>query len=711
MFDSGKMLTLKQPSDNCSRKKAKSSLEKFFPVLHWLPKYPVREWLLGDIIAGISVGIIQMPQGLAYSLLAAVPPVFGLYSSFYPVLTYFLFGTSRHVSIGGFAVLCVMIGNVAEDMVPSNFFIEVDNITNETVINTEMRDRMRVDVVASLTLITGIIQVLLGLTQFGFVVNYLSGPLVCAYTTAAALHVTLSQLKYIFGVNVKRYSGPASFIFTFIDLCTSLAKTNIGTLVVSIVSFVVLIAAKRISATFSSRMPVPFPSEFVVLIISTAISAGVNLNSQYNTDVVGAIQTGLKAPSFPRSDNIGTLVGSAFAIAVVGYGLSISLGKMFGMKHGYSVDSNQELIALGMSNLVGGFFQCYAISSSMSRSLILESTGGKSQVSGAISALVILIVLLKIGELFQQLPKAVLAAIVIVNLVGMYRQFGDTVTLWKTNKAELLVWVVTLLSTVLLNMDMGLVVSLGFSLLTVIFRTQLPHYSILGQVLHSDIYRDMEQHKEIEEIPGIKIFKSSTTLYFANSEQYVNALIKKTSIDVSKLIAAKRKATAKWEKKVNQLRDKSKKKEKKRDLKAKHGPLPAISTVKVNDFAVNVEPAVQLNCEYSNANTREDHSLTALGIKKPQIHSIILDLSTLNFVDSDSIKVLKNIFKDFGEIEINVYLACCQYIVIEQLEKGGFFGKEITKSHVFPSVHDAVVHCTTTSGTIAEVQKTSCGGL
>lgn len=203
-------------SCRCSSKKAKSHLYSFLPILKWLPRYPVKEYLLGDIVSGISTGVMQLPQGLAYALLAAVPPVFGLYSSFYPVFLYTFFGTSRHISIGTFAVISLMVGGVAVREAPDEMFnIMESNSTNSTDLleNYKARDAMRVKVAVAVTLLSGIIQLSLGLLRFGFVAIYLTEPLVRGFTTAAAVHVFTSQLKYLLGIKTKRYSGALSVVY------------------------------------------------------------------------------------------------------------------------------------------------------------------------------------------------------------------------------------------------------------------------------------------------------------------------------------------------------------------------------------------------------------------------------------------------------------------------------------------------------------------
>uniref|UniRef100_A0A673HGW5 Solute carrier family 26 member 6-like n=1 Tax=Sinocyclocheilus rhinocerous TaxID=307959 RepID=A0A673HGW5_9TELE len=658
----------------CTGPRFKSCFLSFVPLLAWLPRYPFRENAIGDLISGISVGIMHLPQGMAYALLAAVPPVFGLYSSFYPILIYFIFGTSKHISVGTYAVMSVMIGSVTD--------------------------------------VCGF-DLLLGVVRFGFVVTYLSEPLVRAYTTAAAIHVIVSQLKYSFGINPQRYSGPLSLIYTVIEICALLGKTNIGTLVVSIVTILGLVAAKELSALAARKIPVPIPVELITIIVATVVSWQMDLKTEYGVEVVGEIPSGLQAPVAPAVSLLGSMVGDAFALAVVGYGIAISLGRIFALKYAYKVDSNQELIALGLSNSIGGLFNCFAISCSMSRSMVQVSTGGKSQVAGAISAVVILVILLKIGELFEELPKeyilyiCVLAAIIYVNLQGMMKQFGDICSLWRTNKVDMVVWVMTMILTVLFNPDLGLAASIAFSILTVVFRTQLPKYSILGQVPGTDIYRPVEDYHQVKEIPGIMIFRSSATLYFANAEMYIDALYEKTGVDVAKLLSHKKKLEAKRLRKEKKAAKKAKKEAKKRAKEA------AVKAAKEPQFSDTDESEEEPELSHAEANG----DVNKLSVKEPKDvatvevgpdpdttlpRAIILDLSPVNFLDTVGVKTLRNIYKDYGEAGVQVYLCGCQRGVVESMEKGDFFSETVTKSILFSSVHDAVLY--SQQGNSKEVQ-------
>uniref|UniRef100_A0A8C7VC73 Solute carrier family 26 member 5 n=1 Tax=Oncorhynchus mykiss TaxID=8022 RepID=A0A8C7VC73_ONCMY len=567
---------------------AKAIALSFLPILTWLPSYPVKEYLFGDLVSGLSTGVMQLPQGLAYAMLAAVPPVYGLYSSFYPVLLYTFFGTSRHISIGTFAVISLMIGGVVVREAPDSMFtIQALNgtATNTTVfIDTEARDARRVHVAVVLTTLVGVIQLVLGLLRFGFVAIYLTEPLVRGFTTAAAVHVFISQLKYLLGIQTPRFSGPLSALHSVMAVFSDITSTNVTTLIVGGVCMVVLYCVKDLNERFKKKLPVPIPGEIIVVMVSTGISYGLSLSENYQVDVVRTIPSGLLPPAIPDFSLLPNLVTDSIAIAVVGFSMGISLAKIFALKHGYSVDGNQELIALGLCNFVSSFFHTFAITCSMSRSLVQESTGGNTQIAGLLASMVVLLVVVAIGFVFQPLPQTALAAIIMVNLLGMFKQFRDIPALWRTSKIELAIWLVAFVASVLLGLDLGLLVALGFAILSVIYRTQSETC-------------DSASLFQAAECTGIKIFHSNSSIYFANSDLYLNALKEKV--------------------------------------------ISAAVCVSVCGIWKVISAAVCGNGQVAETHTESDSEETRFLEPLCPVHTLILDWTPVNFIDSVGAKAIK----------------------------------------------------------------------
>lgn len=533
-----------------------------------------------------------------------------------------------------------------------------------------------------LTTMVGIIQIVLGLLRFGFVAIYLTEPLVRGFTTAAAVHVVVSQLKYLLGVKTQRFSGPLSAIYSVKAVLSDITSTNITTLILGLVCLVFLYVIKDLNERFKKKLPIPIPGEIIVVIVSTGVSFGLSLSDNYKVDVVGNIPTGLLPPSAPQFSLLPNLVTDSFTIAIVGFSMGISLAKTFALKHNYSVDGNQELIALGLCNFISSFFQTFAITCSMSRSLVQESTGGKTQIAGLLASLVVLLVVVAIGFVFQPLPQTALAAIIMVNLLGMFKQFRDMPTLWRTSKIELAIWLVAFVASVLLGLDYGLLVAVTFAILTVIYRTQSPKSAVLGYVPGTGLYCDVDEYEEAAECEGIKIFHSNSSIYFANSDLYVNALKEKTGVNPEHLQAT-RKARRKQREKANGSQ--------KSPLKIRVDDKKQGVTHEVLSYNHTAEE--QRNGQLEDRHSESDSEEVVFFEPLSPVHSIILDWTPATFIDSVGAKAIKQVIKEYAAVDVRVVIAGCSRGLLSELDTLQFFSGFMTTEMMFPTVHDAVLHC------------------
>ncbi|XP_073475764.1 pendrin-like isoform X1 [Aquarana catesbeiana] len=669
-------------SCSCTPVTARHKLKKFFPVLNWLPKYRWKEWFVHDLVSGLCTGLVATLQGLAFALLTEVPVGYGLYSSFFPILTYFFLGTSRHIAVGPFPVICLMVGQVVLAMAPDEKYIITNSTdSNGTMIDFEARDAARVVISSTLSFLIGIIQLILGALQFGFVVRYLGDPLVRGFTTAAAVQVLISQIKLILNVPSKNYSGILSMVYTTMDIFANIGKTNFADLTAGLITLVLCLVVKDLNERYKHILRIPVPIEVIVAIVATGISYGVNLEENYNAAIVKNVPSGFIPPVAPDVSLFSQMLVPAFSIGILAYALAVSLGKVYAIKYNYEIDGNQEFIAFGVSNIFSGCFSCFCATTALSRSAVQESTGGKTQIAGLITAAIVMISLLSVGTYLEPLQKSVLAAIVVSNLKGMFWQVVDVPRLWRQSKWDTAIWLFTCFSSLLLDIDLGLLAGIIFGLFTIFLRVQYPSYSSLGNISGTDIYKDIEKYKNVEEPEGIKIVRFSSAIFYGNIDVLKDGVKSIVGFDAVRVFTKRTKA----QQKINKLL-------KKKKISANENGIGRDSSTDSEtdddlDDAENKETNdIKLHIDW---NTELPVSVS---VPVVTIHSLIFDFGQVIFLDVVAVDTLKGLYKEFQRIDVDVYIAGCEDKVFGQLESCGFFQDTIKPDICFLTIHDAVLH-------------------
>ncbi|XP_077909379.1 solute carrier family 26 member 10 isoform X7 [Ictidomys tridecemlineatus] len=498
----------RRPASACSRRGAWRLLQARLPPLRWLPLYRWRAWLLGDAVAGVTVGVVHVPQGMAFALLTSVPPVFGLYTSFFPVLIYSLLGTGRHLSTGTFAVLSLMTGSAVERLVPEPLSRNLSGIEKEQL------DAQRVGAAAAVAFGSGALMLGMFVLQLGVLSTFLSEPVVKALTSGAALHVLVSQLPSLLGLSLPRQIGCFSLFKTLAAVLTSLPRSSPAELTISALSLALLVPVKELNVRFRDRLPTPIPGEIVMVLLASVLCFTSSLDTKYNVQIVGLLPEGFPQPLLPSLAELPRILADSLPIALVTFAVSASLASMYADKYNYTIDPNQELLAHGVSNLISSFFSCFPNSASLATTSLLVDAGGNTQLAGLFSCIVVLLVLLWLGPFFYYLPKAVLACINISSMRQMFFQMQELPQLWHISRMDFAVWIVTWVAVVTLNVDLGLAVGVIFSMMTVVCRTQRVQCLALGLAEGTELYRPLRESHRLLQVPGLCILRYPTPLYF-----------------------------------------------------------------------------------------------------------------------------------------------------------------------------------------------------
>ncbi|NWU70089.1 S26A8 protein, partial [Pterocles burchelli] len=706
---------------------------KMFPVFSWLFSYQFGEWFLRDVHAGLSVGMVQIPQVLLGLWLTRLPlpNINSFLAAFSCSMTYVIFGTSRHISIGSFSILNVMATNILSTL---NFSTTLSFHGSQANFSdpTFMKDYMKVlTLSASVTLLTGTLQLLLACSCLGFVTTYVPKTLIDAYLTAAALHVIVSQLTFIFDIMIVFHRGPMSIFYNLFHFLVALPKANATGILLFLLGMAALQASKSIRIIYK-RSPVAFPMELVLIITVTVISNLIRFHAESSSAVVSMIPERFLPPTPPVLSNLREIILHAFPLAIVSYFLLVFVGERCAARHNYDIASNQDLIAVGLCNICSSFFKSFVVSCTISGTVIQEKTGGKTQLAAAIGASVMLGIALTLGRFFHTIPNCILAAIVVFNVLPFLEKFLDVPILWKRDKYHFVIWVVTFAGVLCLGLDVGLAIAMAFTFFIITVRSHRMKMVVLGQIPNTNIYRSLSAYRAAKEIEGIKIFQCCSSISFANMNCFKNYLLHKMDMKTLPLDESEMRAFISHSLSDTAVERKDLRcscvcdppqppplipyteKLVKRQHAGSGSSSSSLKLVRWSKCGDNLssrtllvgavqDPSYALRAEKNEGGGRRacpspgsaiDNSSVQFEQPVPlphPVHTIILDFSMVQFVDAIGLELLRQIIHMFHNIGITVLIAACHSSVITDFEKSDFFDSCVTKERFFLSLHDAVL--------------------
>jgi SulP family sulfate permease len=486
-------------------------LQQYVPILAWLPNYDRADGI-GDLMAGVIVAIMLVPQGMAYAMLAGLPPQIGLYASILPLFLYAVFGTSRALAVGPVAMVSLMVASSVGQL-------------------AEPGSREYIAIALTLALLVGVIQLLMGIVRLGFLVNFLSHAVIVGFTNAAALVIGLSQFKHLLGVQIPRSEN---FFETLHHLLQALPATNLVTLVLGLASMaVMLFFSKRLPALLRRTdlahhwiVPLSRSGPLVVVAATTLLVGLFGWAETAGVKIVGEIPQGfppITVPSF-SPDRLQQLMPTALTISFVGFMESIAVAKSLASKRRQRIDANQELIGLGAANLGAAFTGGYPVTGGFSRSVVNFTAGANTGLASIITAGLIALVVLFFTPLFYYLPQTTLAAVILVAVVNLLdpKAFQH---LWRIDRADAAAMLITFMAVLALGIEIGIVVGFLASVVFYLWRTSHPHIAEVGRLGESEHFRNVLRHpvQTAETVLAVRIDES---LYFANARYLEEYLLK-----------------------------------------------------------------------------------------------------------------------------------------------------------------------------------------
>jgi len=469
----------------------------YLPILQWLPQYQL-SWLRADIIAGLTVWAVMVPEAMAYAGIAGVPPLVGLYTVPIPLIAYALFGTSRTMVIGPDSATALISAGTVGAVVASHSGA------------TQVAEY--VAITSALALIVGVVFLVLGVARMGWVANFIPAPVMKGFIQGLVWVTIIGQVPKLFGIGGEH----GNFFEQLWAMVPELASAKPLTSTIGLGSLALLFLLHR----FVPKLPAALTS----VVVSIALVSIFDLGAQ-GVDIVGSVKAGLPALALPHFtlEQLQLLIPGALAIVLLGYAESLGASKAASAKSGGRVDPNQELVAHGPANIGSAFSGGFVVVGSLSKTSVSMGAGGRTQVASLINAAFVILTLMFLLPLFTNLPHATLAAIVIHAMIGLF-DFGYLKNLWKQSRWELGIAMVAYLGVMIIGVLPGMGLGVALSLVLLIYRATSPANAVLGREPGGSAFHEVDQRQDLETTPGLLIFRFDSSLFFASANHFSEAL-------------------------------------------------------------------------------------------------------------------------------------------------------------------------------------------
>ncbi|KAI8808042.1 sulfate transporter family-domain-containing protein [Cladochytrium replicatum] len=476
-----------------------SFLQSWLPISSWLPNYKL-VWLKGDVIAGLTTAVMAIPQSMAYATVAGVPPVYGLYAACIPPLVYALFGTSPQLAVAPVAVQCIILRSVLSF---------VDNVSEP--------DRyLHLAILTSL--ITGIFTFVCGILRLGYVVTFFSPSVIKSFNAASGLVILVSQLDSLLGYSTKRSEFA---IIQLVNVISSIHKTSWQAVLIGTCGMAILVLMQK-------KCPPWIPSALIVTVLGALAAFLLDTYARVLVPVVGMVPAGLPIPRVRAVywEDVTAVLPGAIVMGLVGYMSAFAVTEKYAEVYQYTIDPNQELVAFGLTHVIGWFFQGIDAFGGLSRTVVNVQAGAHTQVAGIITGLTILLALQFLTTFLFYIPKSILAA-VIISAVYQLLDPRPFIQLYRMKKQDFAVALVTSALTIFTTVQYGLFIGIGFSLFMIVYRSAHPHWTILGELSYKPgTFKSVRRYRGARQYGGILIFRFDASLFFANIQYFQKTLIK-----------------------------------------------------------------------------------------------------------------------------------------------------------------------------------------